>query len=150
MTKFVGVAAAALLGVMTVSAQSKVAVVSMQAALLQTAELKKAQAEVNSLTAAQRAGIAAAEKLGKSTDEISTAFGLSEGALKLFNDASASIQIDQGDSEIPIPLRAATANWRKYLRRKSGRSGSAVSSKNTRQNCSRARRISLGSVTFSS
>src|SRR5581483_9925493 len=46
MRKCAGILLALLLGAAVLPAQTKVAVVSMQAALLQTAELKKAQADL--------------------------------------------------------------------------------------------------------
>lgn len=49
-------------------------------------ELAKARAEVAALTAEERRQIAAAEALGKSTDDITNRFGISEAALRVLND----------------------------------------------------------------
>lgn len=51
-----------------------------------TAELVKVKGEVGRLTVAQRDGINAAQRLGKSTEDITNAYGISEGALKLFKE----------------------------------------------------------------
>lgn len=78
------------------------------------AALSRARAEVDKLSAAQKAGIEAARKMGATTEQITGQFKISEGALRLLTEAKkGSAKAGQSLAEIEkkyadalIPLKA--------------------------------------------